>query len=70
VNASISKDLVWEIASEFSDVAKQENIDEGIRGIFVTHIANAVMRPQIEEICRQQGSEPPVICTPQELMEG
>ena len=35
-----------------------------------THIANAVMRPQIEEICRQQGSEPPVICTPQELMEG
>ena len=35
-----------------------------------THIANAVLRPQIEEICRQQGSEPPVICTPQELMEG
>ena len=35
-----------------------------------THIANAVMRPQIEEICRQQGFEPPVICTPQELMEG
>jgi predicted nucleic acid-binding protein len=35
-----------------------------------THIANAVMRPKIEEICRQQGFEPPIICTPQELMEG
>lgn len=35
-----------------------------------THIANAVMRPQIEEICRQEGFEPPIICTPQELMEG
>ncbi|MCY3680651.1 MAG: type II toxin-antitoxin system VapC family toxin [Gemmatimonadetes bacterium] len=35
-----------------------------------THIANAVMRPRIEEICRQEGFEPPIICTPQELMEG
>jgi len=35
-----------------------------------THIANAAMRPRIEEICRQQGFEPPIICTPQELMEG
>lgn len=34
-----------------------------------THIANAAMRPRIEEICRQQGFEPPIICTPQELME-
>jgi len=35
-----------------------------------THIANAIMRPRIEEVCRQQGFEPPIICTPQELMEG
>jgi len=35
-----------------------------------THIANAVMRPKIEDFCRAQGYEPPVICTPQELMEG
>ena len=35
-----------------------------------THIANAVMRPRIEAVCRQQGVEPPIICTPQELMEG
>ncbi|MEI7673351.1 MAG: type II toxin-antitoxin system VapC family toxin [Deltaproteobacteria bacterium] len=35
-----------------------------------THIGNAIMRPKIEEVCRQQGFEPPIICTPQELMEG
>ncbi len=34
------------------------------------HIANAVMRPKIERTCRVAGYEPPVICTPQELMDG
>lgn len=34
-----------------------------------THIANAVMRPRIELVCRRQGYQPPVICTPLELME-
>jgi hypothetical protein len=34
-----------------------------------THIANAVMRAKIESVCRKHGYEPPVICTPQELME-
>jgi len=33
------------------------------------HIANAALRPRIERICRDRGYEPPVICTPQELME-
>ena len=33
------------------------------------HIANAAMRPKIEAICRASGYEPPVICTPLELME-
>ena len=33
------------------------------------HIANAAMRPKIEEICRNHSFEPPTICTPQELME-
>ena len=33
------------------------------------HIANAAMRPQIESVCRDHGYEPPIICTPQELME-
>lgn len=34
-----------------------------------THIANATMRGKIESICRAEGFEPPVICTPLELME-
>ena len=33
------------------------------------HIANPVLRPRIEKICRDMGYEPPVICTPQELLE-
>ncbi len=32
-----------------------------------THIANAVMRPKIEQVCRDAGVLPPVICTPEEL---
>lgn len=31
------------------------------------HIANAVMRDQIEMVCRAAGFEPPIICTPDEL---
>ncbi len=33
------------------------------------HIANPSMRPRIERVCREMGYEPPVICTPQELLE-
>jgi hypothetical protein len=33
------------------------------------HIANAWMRPQIEEVIRDLGYEPPVLCTPEELLE-
>ena len=33
------------------------------------HLANAALRSKIEDVCREQGYEPPVICTPQELME-
>jgi hypothetical protein len=33
-----------------------------------THIANAALRPRIEAICQTAGFEPPVICTPQELL--
>ncbi|CAD7855265.1 MAG: hypothetical protein [Olavius algarvensis Gamma 1 endosymbiont] len=33
------------------------------------HIANAVLQPQIEVVCRSAGFEPPTICTPQQLME-
>ena len=33
------------------------------------HIANATMRPLIEEVCREVGYEPVIICTPEELLE-
>lgn len=32
-----------------------------------THIANATLRPRIEEACRTVGYRMPVICTPEEL---
>jgi predicted nucleic acid-binding protein len=32
------------------------------------HIANATLRHRIEQICRDNGFEPPIICTPDELM--
>lgn len=34
-----------------------------------THIANAAVRSKIERVCRSLGYEPPVICTPEELLE-
>jgi predicted nucleic acid-binding protein len=34
-----------------------------------THIANASIRNKIERICRSERYDPPVICTPEELME-
>jgi predicted nucleic acid-binding protein len=32
------------------------------------HIANASLRSRIEQVCRDAGFEPPIICTPEELM--
>ena len=34
-----------------------------------THIANAALRAGIEGVCRENGYEPPVICTPEELLK-
>lgn len=34
----------------------------------MAHILNAERRPRIEAVCRQEGYEPPVLCTPAELM--
>ncbi len=33
------------------------------------HIANAAMRHRIEQVCRDAGYAPIIICTPEELME-
>lgn len=35
-----------------------------------THIANAILRDRIESVCRGLGFEPPLICTPLELLKG
>jgi predicted nucleic acid-binding protein len=34
------------------------------------HIANATLRGRIESVCRDAGFEPPIICTPEELVGG
>jgi len=33
------------------------------------HIANATLRGRIDKVCRDAGYEPPIICTPEELVE-
>lgn len=33
------------------------------------HIANATTRASIERVCRDAGYEPPIICTPEELLQ-
>jgi len=33
-----------------------------------THIANATLRSEIEAVCRSAGYEPPIVCTPQEML--
>jgi hypothetical protein len=33
------------------------------------HIANAMTRRKIESACRRAGYDPPMLCTPRELME-
>lgn len=34
-----------------------------------THIANAAIRQRIKAICRANGYQPSILCTPEELME-
>ena len=33
------------------------------------HLANAVLRPVIETVCKAKGFKAPIICTPEELLE-
>lgn len=35
-----------------------------------THIANGFVLQSVNTLCRDAGFEPPIVCTPQELMEG
>lgn len=48
-------------------IAVTNGVDDPVTWNF-RHIANAAMRTAIERICRQAGYEPPVICTPNELL--
>ena len=34
------------------------------------HLANTTMRNYMERLCRSRSYEPPIICTPEELLEG
>lgn len=36
----------------------------------IRHLANAAIRRRIDTVCRDAGYLPPVLCTPEELMEG
>ena len=47
-------------------------VTNGINYLFTwncKHIANAIIRREIEHICRSQGYEPVIICIPEELRE-
>jgi hypothetical protein len=35
-----------------------------------THLANVVLRPNIEAVCRAAGYDPPLNCTPEALSAG
>jgi hypothetical protein len=35
-----------------------------------THIANGFVLQSVNTLCRAAGVEPPIVCTPEELMEG
>ena len=35
-----------------------------------THLANAIVFRRVSAICREMGYDPPIICTPEEVMEG
>jgi hypothetical protein len=35
----------------------------------VAHIANAILRRRVEDICRAAGYDAPILCTPDELLE-
>jgi predicted nucleic acid-binding protein len=35
-----------------------------------THIANGFVLQSVNALCRDAGFDPPIVCTPQELMEG
>jgi len=49
-------------------IAAVNQVDYLVTGNF-RHIANATMRARIEDACRRAGRRPPVICSPNQIME-
>jgi len=75
--ATLSRQLGWSHFREIlpiEDSLKRDFYAEMSRLDFLltwncTHIANATTRSKIEWVCRTASFEPPVICTPVELVE-
>lgn len=71
----VSEVVIAEAAIGDADLARQRlAICENLRLLALlswncSHIANATIRRAIDKQCRASGYEPPVICTPQELIE-
>ena len=75
--ASLAETLVRDVPLPPNAVADATHIAlAAVHGIelLVTwncrHIANPVLRPRVDAICRAAGYEPPSICTPAELLGG
>ena len=56
----VSRSVIEEAAAVDAQVARRR-LEIG------KHIANATMRSRIDAICRAEGYDLPVICTPEEL---
>ena len=81
--SDVARDWIWGAAAELGKVPlpPQAVIDashisvaaeHGIELILTwncKHIANPALQKRIESVCRELGCEPPVICTPHELLE-
>ena len=66
--AAIRKALRAHLAALHMAVAAVQGMDY-LLSWNCTHIANATIRRAIDSQCRASGYEPPVICTPQELIQ-
>ena len=81
LDATLDAEQLTQTLIEFGAVPRQAAGDAAHIAIAVTngvdylvtwnfrHIANAAMRVRIEYVCRRAGYEPPIICTPNELLE-
>ena len=81
LDATLDAEQLTQTLLEFGAVPRQAAGDAAHIAIAVTngvdylvtwnfrHIANAAMRARIEYVCRRAGYEPPIICTPNELLE-